>query len=265
MPLCIALCRHLARLSLFPLALLALPVHAASPVHVYAAASLTDALNAAVARYEETHDVDIVPVYASSSTAARQVANGAPADLYFSANERWMDWLGEQGIVLQERADLLQNRLVLVASPHSDAIPFTLGEGVSLAERLGDGQRLSVGDPAHVPAGIYARQALESLDEWPALESRLARADNVRAALALVERGEAPLGIVYRTDAVASDRVRQLGLLPIDSHAPITYPVALIGNAIDDAARDFRDWLASDEAMAVFTGFGFLPADTNGL
>ncbi|TDX32792.1 molybdate transport system substrate-binding protein [Modicisalibacter xianhensis] len=260
---CNALCHRLARLSLITLAMLALPVHAASSVHVYAAASLTDALDAAAARYEQSHDVDIVPVYASSSTAARQVANGAPADLYVSANERWMDWLAEQGIPLQARTDLLLNRLVLIASPQTDIEPFSPGEGASLAERLEDGQRLSVGDPAHVPAGIYARQALKSLGEWNTLEPRLARADNVRAALALVERGETPLGIVYRTDAMASDKVRQLGQFPSDSHAPITYPAALIGKAPDEAAQAFLNWLKGDEAMAVFNSFGFLPADAS--
>ena len=264
MPPCNVLCRRLARLSLVTLAILALPVHASPSVHVYAAASLTDALDAAAARYEHTHDVDIVPVYASSSTAARQVVNGAPADLYFSANERWMDWLSGQGIALQARTDLLQNRLVLIASPQNDADPFTPGEGEPLITHLEDDQRLAVGDPAHVPAGIYTKQALESLGEWSALEPRLARADNVRAALALVERGETPLGIVYRTDAMASDKVRQLGLFPSDGHPPITYPVALIGDSPDDAARDFRAWLESDEALSVFTDFGFLPADPHG-
>ncbi|RAH36459.1 molybdate ABC transporter substrate-binding protein [Halomonas sp. SL1] len=225
-------------------------------VRIFAAASLTDALDSAIARYEEGHDVDVVPVYASSSTAARQVARGAPADLYFSANEQWMDWLGEQGIELAERADLLQNRLSLIAADDQPET-FTPGQGTSLSTLLGDDERLSVGDPDHVPAGIYAKQALESLGEWDALAPRLARADNVRAALALVERGEAPLGIVYRTDAMASDRVHQLGLFPLDSHPAIRYPVALIDPPADDAAEAFRAWLAGDEARAIFTRFGF--------
>ncbi|GAB2781807.1 molybdate ABC transporter substrate-binding protein [Halomonas shantousis] len=236
---------------------------APAKVNVFAAASLTDALNAAIERYESHHDVDIVPVYASSSTAARQVANGAPADLYFSANEQWMDWLAQQGVELQARADVLQNRLALIAAPDNDVAAFTPGEDDAIAAHLAEGRRLSVGDPDHVPAGIYAKQALQSLGEWDALEPRLARADNVRAALALVERGEAPLGIVYQTDAKASDKVRQLGLFPRDSHAPITYPVALVNPPASDAASDFRDWLGSDEAMDVFVRFGFAPADTH--
>ncbi|MBB3139552.1 molybdate ABC transporter substrate-binding protein [Halomonas organivorans] len=241
------------------------PLAQAEPtVKVFAAASLTDALNAAIERYESSHDVNVVPVYASSSTAARQVANGAPADLYFSANEKWMDWLGEQGIELADRQDLLRNRLALIASPHSGLDDVTPGEGQTLAALLEDDQRLSVGDPDHVPAGIYARQALESLGEWEALAPRLARADNVRAALALVERGEAPLGIVYQTDAGASDKVSLLGLFPADSHAPITYPVALVDPPASDAAQAFRDWLGSDASLAVFTDFGFSPAAGDG-
>lgn len=236
---------------------LAPTARAETSVYIYAAASLGDALDAAIARYEARRAVDIVPVYAASSTAARQIANGAPAELYFSANERWMDWLGEQGITLTGRGDLLHNQLVLIAPRDGDTRPITLGAGNALAARLGDGRRLAMGDPAHVPAGIYARQALQSLGEWQALEPRLARADNVRAALALVERGEAPLGIVYQTDARASDRVRALATFPADSHTPITYPLALVGESPSDAARDFRDWLASEQALAIFKDFGF--------
>lgn len=249
--------RHLTALALLAGAPLA---QAAPTVNVYAAASLTDALNAAIADYESDHDADIVPVYASSSTAARQVANGAPADLYFSANEQWMDWLGQQDVTLAQREDLLSNRLVLIGAPQEDVEHFTPGAGQPIASLLDDGQRLSVGDPDHVPAGIYARQSLESLGEWQTLESRLARGDNVRAALALVERGEAPLGIVYQTDAQASDKVHQLGVFPADSHKPITYPLALIDPPVSDPAQAFRDWLEGDEAMAIFTKFGFAPA-----
>lgn len=233
---------------------------AAPNVHIYAAASLGDALDAAIARYEASHALNIVPVYAASSTVARQIANGAPAELYFSANERWMNWLGEQGITLTERSDLLHNQLVLIAPRDGDTRPVTLGGGSDLAARLGDGRRLAVGDPAHVPAGIYARQALQSLGEWQAMEPRLARADNVRAALALVERGEAPLGIVYKTDALASDRVREVATFPTDSHAPINYPLALVGDSPGDAARDFREWLAGEQALAIFQDFGFAAA-----
>lgn len=239
------------------------PAQAEPTVRVFAAASLTDALNAAIARYERAHDVDVVPVYAASSTAARQIARGAPADLYLSANARWMDWLAEQGVALAARDDLLYNRLELIAAPSAASAPVTPGEGTPLSALLADGERLAVGDPDHVPAGLYARQALRALGEWQALAPRLARADNVRAALALVARGEAPLGIVYRTDALAGDAVHRLGTFPADSHPPIRYPVALIDPPAGEAARAFRDWLDGEAARAIFVEHGFtvpLPA-----
>ncbi|TBW51866.1 molybdate ABC transporter substrate-binding protein [Marinobacter halodurans] len=239
---------------------LATPTLAATSISVYAAASLTDAMDAVASAYEAKHDVDIVPVYASSSTLARQIANGAPADLYVSANEKWMDWLGKQGIELNERGDLLQNRLALIAPQDSPVDNFTPGTGKPIVSLLQKGERIATGDPAHVPAGIYAEQALQSLGEWHELQDRLARADNVRAALALVERGETPVGIVYQTDAKASQAVRQLGLFPEDSHKTITYPAALIVPARSSALNDFRQWLAGPEAMAIFQRFGFSPA-----
>ncbi|WP_248623740.1 molybdate ABC transporter substrate-binding protein [Cobetia crustatorum] len=244
------------------------PVHAAeqAQIRVMAAASLHDAMDAIEARYERLADVDIMPVYASSSTLARQLASGAPAQLYLSANERWMDWLEQQpGIVVTGRHDLLGNRLSLVAPGPSELDP-TLSNGAdvtNIAERLaatGDDTRLAVGDPDHVPAGIYARQSLESLGQWEALRSHLASAEDVRAALALVEHGEAPLGIVYATDASVSHRVHQIGLLPDSSHDPIHYPAALIsrgGESPSPEAEAFRDWLSTNEASAIFHRFGF--------
>ncbi|MGP4843040.1 molybdate ABC transporter substrate-binding protein [Marinobacter sp. 1Y8] len=242
--------------------LLLLPacLQAAESVRIYAAASLTNALDKAATAYEASHDVDIVAVYASSSTAARQIANGAPADLYFSANEQWMDWLAGQRITLRQRSDLLHNRLVLIAPKRSSLQAVTPGNGPDLLSLLKDGERLSVGDPDHVPAGLYAKQALLTLGEWQTLAPRLAPADNVRAALALVERGEVPLGIVYQTDAMASDKVRQLGLFPETSHKPITYPIAIVSPKASDAAFRFRQWLASSEATAIFTRAGFTAA-----
>ncbi|MDR5858117.1 molybdate ABC transporter substrate-binding protein [Halomonas eurihalina] len=239
------------------LLMLASSASAGERVELFAAASMTDAIDRAVARFEATHDVDVVPVYAASSTLARQIANGAPAELCISANVEWMDWLGEQGVTLSERADLAHNRLALVAPADTSRKPFTPGDGEPLAARLGESERLAAGDPAHVPAGIYARQALQSLGEWEALAPRLARADNVRAALALVERGEAPLGVVYRTDAEASDGVRLLGLFPSDAHEPIIYPIAVIGANPSEGALTFRRWLESDDAKAIFRAEGF--------
>ncbi|MCK2042785.1 molybdate ABC transporter substrate-binding protein [Chromohalobacter sp. TMW 2.2308] len=226
-------------------------------VKVFAAASLTDAVDALAEAYERDHDVEIVPVYAASSTLARQIANGAPAEIYLSANEQWMDWLGSQeGVPLTQRHDVLNNRLALIAPRDSDLEDFTPDETASIAERLGEG-RLALGNPEHVPAGIYAKQALTSLGQWTSLAPRLARADNVRSALALVERGEAPLGIVYASDAQASDKVETLGLFPDASHEPIIYPMALIGDAPSDAAKSLADWLDGRQAAAIFQRFGF--------
>jgi molybdate transport system substrate-binding protein len=230
-------------------------------VQVYAAASMTDAMNAAIQSYEADHDVDIVPVYASSSTLARQIASGAPADIYISANEQWMDWLDEQHVTLGERVDLLQNRLVLIAPAQSEIREFTPGGDTTIASQLDDDQRLSVGETSHVPAGIYAKEALQSIGEWNALESRLANGDNVRAAMALVERSEAPLGIVYETDAKASDRVKEIGVFPADSHDPITYPLAVVDPQPSDASQAFRQWLAGDDALSIFSHYGFTPAN----
>ncbi|MCB8887732.1 molybdate ABC transporter substrate-binding protein [Vreelandella malpeensis] len=232
-------------------------VLAADRVQVAAAASLTDALNEVIEVFETEHDIEIVPVYASSSTLARQIASGSPAQLFVSANVDWMDWLEDEGVDVQARRDLLQNRLALVSA--SDSLParFTPGDGEPIASLMGDDDRLSVGDPDHVPAGIYTQQALEALGEWKALEARLARGNDVRAALALVERGETPAGVVYQTDAFASPAVRVLGLFPADSHDPITYPAALIDADDNAAAQTFREWLESDAALDIFEAYGF--------
>lgn len=236
-----------------------LSVQANGQVQVYAAASLTDAMNRAIEAYEADHDVDIVPVYASSSTLARQIAAGAPADIYLSANEQWMDWLADHDMPVSQRIDLFKNRLVLIAPKGSDIQNFTPGGEVKITSLLKQGQRLSVGETSHVPAGIYAKQSLESIGEWNALQSRLANGDNVRAAMALVERDETPLGIVYQTDAKASDGVRQIGVFPDDSHDPIVYPMAVIDSDPSNATEAFRQWLAGSDAQAIFSGFGFTP------
>lgn len=230
---------------------------AAERINVQAAASLTDVMNTLIDRYEQQHDVDLVPVYASSSTLARQISQGAPADVYLSANEKWMDWLEEQEEPLQARRDLLNNRLALITADGSGIEDFTPDAEHPLNQYLKDDDRIAVGDPDHVPAGIYARQAFERLGQWQALKPRLARASDVRGALALVERGETPLGVVYATDAMAGEHVRQLGLFPADSHDPITYPAALVGKDPSPQARAFLQWLRSDEAASTFRQYGF--------
>lgn len=230
---------------------------AAERIDVQAAASLTDVMNALIDRYEQHHDADIVPVYASSSTLARQISQGAPADVYLSANEKWMDWLEQQGEPVQARRDLLNNRLALITSDQSDIEDFTPDAEHPLSQYLKDNDRIALGDPDHVPAGIYARQAFERLGQWETLKPRLARASDVRGALALVERGETPLGVVYATDAMAGEHVHQLGLFPADSHDPITYPAALTGKKPSPQAREFLHWLGSDEAASTFKQYGF--------
>ncbi|HSH48260.1 MAG TPA: molybdate ABC transporter substrate-binding protein [Halomonas sp.] len=238
-------------------------VQADERIRLLAAASLTNAVDEALALYSEAHDVEVASVYASSSTLARQIASGAPADIFLSANTRWMDWLGEQGVALSARSNLLNNRLALIAPLDSPIESLVPGEGEALARALADGERMAVGDPDHVPAGLYTKEALQALGEWEALAPRLARADSVRAALALVERGEAPLGAVYRTDAQASDRVKALGLFPQDSHTAITYPIALVGEPAGETpgadAKALREWLGGEQARAVFERHGFSP------
>lgn len=225
------------------------------PVTIFAAASLKNALDTVADRYASEGHAKVTAVYAASSALARQIENGAPADLFISADEQWMDYVdGKDLIAGSTRVDLLGNRLVLIA-PRNAPLVVTIAPGFPLAEALGDG-RLAVGDPAGVPAGTYAKAALEHLGVWDKVAAKLAPTADVRAALALVERGEAPAGIVYATDAAASSGVVIVGDFPDDSHPPITYPLALIRGAGDDA-RNFYLYLRGDEARAIFTRFGF--------
>mgnify|MGYP003145559351 CR=1 FL=1 len=228
---------------------------AAEPLTVFAAASLTDAMTQAGKVYERKTGAQLRFSFASSSTLARQIEAGAPADLYASANEKWMDWLETRGLVLAgSRTSPIANRLVLVA-PESEKPPG--GERIeNLPALLGGQGRIAMGDPAHVPAGIYGKEALKSLGLWTALEPRLAAADNVRAALALVERGEAPYGIVYATDARIA-RVRVVEAFPDTAHTPITYPFALLKDGNAEQAGKFLAFLTSDEGLAIFERFGF--------
>ncbi|NIJ41503.1 molybdate transport system substrate-binding protein [Parvibaculum indicum] len=227
----------------------------AEPPTVFAAASLTDAMTAAGRAYEERTGTEIRFSFASSSTLARQIEAGAPADLYASANEKWMDRLETRGLILPgTRTSPIANGLVLIA-PETGAPPKD--ETIdNLPALLGAQGRLAMGDPAHVPAGIYGKEALEHLGLWKTLEPRLAAADNVRAALALVERGEAPYGIVYATDARIA-KVRVVAAFPDKSHTPVTYPFALVKGGDNDEAKDFLSFLTSDDGLAIFERFGF--------
>jgi len=245
-----------AALAVLAAAVATTPLRAAEPVTVFAAASTTDAVQAAVARFQAAHpDVPVRTSFASSSTLAKQIANGAPADLYLSANVAWMDYLEQRGAVAGEsRVDLLANRLVLVR-PRRDAGTVQIDPS-ALPDLLGD-RRLAIGDPSHVPAGQYAKAALQSLGLWAQLRDRAAYASDVRAALALVARGETAAGIVYATDARISDDVVRVATFPADSHPPIRYPFARVAGRGGASVRALYDFLCGPEAADAFRQHGF--------
>jgi len=241
--------------------MLATATRADKPVTVFAAASVTDALEAVADAYAEEGGAAPRFSFAASSTLARQIEAGAPADIIVSANPTWMDYLAERRLIDPEsRADLIGNSLVLIAPPGAAPGPVPLDRPTPILDRLGDAGRLALGDTAHVPAGIYARQALEALGLWRTLEPRLALADHVRAALALVARGEAPLGIVYATDAAIVPAVRVVGRFPGDSDSPIVYPAAIVTDRGTPEVRRFFDFVRGPKALAIFERFGFTPA-----
>lgn len=223
---------------------------------VLAAASLQESLGAAADAWTRRGHPRPVISFAASSALARQIESGAPADMFVSADEEWMDYLAARKLLRGgTRVPLLTNRLVLVA-PAGSKLRLTIGRGFPLARALGKG-RLAMADPDAVPAGKYGRQALTRLGVWHSVKSRIARAENVRAALAFVARGEAPLGIVYATDARAEPGVRVVGTFPAASHAPITYPVALLARSTSRDAEAFRRYLVSPQGKAIFRRFGF--------
>lgn len=223
---------------------------------VLAAASLQEAMDDAGRAWAAKGHARPVISFAGTPALARQIEAGAPADLFISADEEWMDHVGARGLLrARTRATLATNRLVLVA-PAASKSRLAIATGFPLARALGTG-RLAMADPDSVPAGRYARSALTSLGVWPAASARIARAENVRAALALVERGEAPFGIVYATDARASARVRLLGTFPASSHPPITYPMAVLRGSRHAGAEPFRRFLLSREGRAILARRGF--------
>ncbi len=237
------------------------PAAARNAVTVFAAASTGDAIGEVAALYEKRTGTKVTGSFAASSGLARQIQHGAPADVFISANETWMDALAADGLIVAEtRADLLGNDLVLVAPAADDRRTVDIGPGLPLVEMLGEG-RLAVGDPDHVPAGQYARKALESLGLWQAAAPRLARTNDARGALALVARGEAPYGIVYASDAAASAAVEVVGTFPEGSHPPIAYPAAVVAGRDTAAARGFLDFLKTPDAKSVFSRHGFRVKD----
>jgi molybdate transport system substrate-binding protein len=245
------------RLLLFLSVLLVPLVARAQELTVFAAASLTDAMKDVSALWMNAGHQPLRMSFASSSTLARQIEQGAGVNVFASADEKWMDYLaGKNLIVPATRKDLLGNDLVLVV-PAGKPQHVTIGPGFDLAKMLGPDGRLAVGDPAHVPAGIYAEQALKKLGLWDSVSSRLASSPDVRAALLLVERGEAPAGIVYGTDAAISRAVMVAGIFPAGSHDPVAYPFAVIKSGDTPQARALLTFLSGPQARAVFVQRGF--------
>ena len=241
-------------------AMLARPARA-DTLTVFAAASLTEALGDISAAWEQAGHAKPRISFASSSTLARQIEQGAPANLFASADQQWMDYLDRRNLLAPgTRRDLLANRLVLVV-PKDRARAIEIGPGLDLAALLGPKGRLAVGDPAHVPAGIYAKQALTKLGLWTQAQPRLAVAEDVRSALRLVELGEAPAGIVYATDAAVSTGVAVAGVFPASSHESITYPFALIRGNDTPEARAYLAFLTGPQARAAFAKRGFSPVE----
>lgn len=225
-------------------------------ITVFAAASMKNALDDVDDAYGKQSGVKVVASYDASSALMKQIEQGAPADVFLSADLKWMDYGAEHHLIKTDtRFDLLGNRLVLIAPNDSKIANVTIGPGFNLAGLAGDG-RIATGDVRAVPVGIYAKAALEKLGVWTAVESKMAMAQNVRAALVLVARGEAPLGIVYETDAKIDPGVKVIGVFPEDSHPPIIYPVALTANARPDAAA-YLAFLRTAAARAIFERYGF--------
>jgi molybdate transport system substrate-binding protein len=223
---------------------------------VFAAASLTNALQEVGDGFTKDSSIPVKFAFAASSALARQIENGAPADVFFSADLKWMDYLQTQKLIqVATRHDVLGNQLVLVA-PVTSKITLHIAANFPLLAALGN-RRLAIGDPDGVPAGRYAHEALTKLGVWNTVADRLARADSVRSALVLVDRGETPLGIVYQTDALIDKNVRVVDVFPDNTHLPITYPIALASGAKADAAK-FLSYVQSPAADIVFKRYGFI-------
>jgi len=229
----------------------------AEPLLVFAAASTTNAVQKVNQAFTQATGAKVTASFASSGTLAKQIANGAPARVFLSANVKWVDFLQEKGFLEKgTRLDLLANRLVLVVPSDSPLGPVDINRQVDPLKLLKGGW-LAMGDPRHVPAGSYAKQALTSLGWWPKLEKRLALAASVRVALMMVERGEAALGIVYATDAKISKKVKVVGVFPPDTHNPIVYPAALVAGQVTPEAQRYLEFLQTPEARKIFASFGF--------
>jgi molybdate transport system substrate-binding protein len=230
---------------------------APKPVLVFAASSLTNVVDELGQTFTAKSGIPIKSSYAASSVLAKQIEAGAPADVFFSADTDWVDYVEQRKLLKPgSRHDVVANRLVLIA-PADSQVQIKIAPHFNLAGALGEG-KLATGDPDSVPVGKYAKAALEKLGVWEPVSSHIVRAENVRAALAFVARGEAALGIVYETDAKAESRVKVVGVFPEDSHPPITYPIALTAGAGPDAAK-FVAFVTSAAGSKIFRKYGFQP------
>ena len=233
-----------------------MPLAEAANVVVFGAASLKEALDEQSRRFEAATGNKVVVSYGASNTLARQIEQGAPADIFVAADLDWMDYLDQRRLVRPgTRVNLLRNTLVLIA-PAASTSTLRISPGFPLAGALGQ-EKLAIANPDSVPAGKYGKGALEALGVWSDVERRTARAENVRAALALVSRGEAPFGIVYATDALADRGVRIVDTFPPRSHPPIVYPAAVVAASTSAAATAFLDYLKSPTSRAVWEKYGF--------
>jgi len=241
----------------FTIAIAAQPVIAQDQITVFAAASLKNALDDTNAAFTKATGTRVVASYAASSALAKQIEQGAPADVFISADLQWMDYLAGRGLIKAgTRVNLLGNRLVLIAAADSRLGNLTIGPGFDIARLAGDG-RIAIADVKAVPAGRYAKAALEKLGAWAAAEPKLAQAENVRATLAFVARGEAPVGIVYETDAKIEPKVKIIGAFPDGSYPPVTYPVAATADTKSQGAQQYVNFLRTPAAKAVFEKYGF--------
>ena len=231
---------------------------AEGPLTVFAAASTNNALTDIGKLYEAKGHGSVTFSFGSSSTLAKQIENGAPAHVFLSADEGWMTFLDEKNMLHKgSRTNLLGNRIVLIVPAKSSVRPVTITKNLDIVALLGADGRIAVGDPAHVPVGKYAKAALEHLHLWNTVASRLAPAKDVRAGMALVERGEAPLGIVYASDAATSTQVKVIGVFPENSHPPVVYPVAATVQKDVAPALAFIEFLGSDAAKVIWLHYGF--------
>ncbi len=232
------------------------PAAMAAGVTVFAAASLKEAMDEQATRFEASTGSKVIVSYGASSALARQIEAGAPADVFISADLAWMDYLDRRHLVARSaRFDLLSNTLVLIA-PSASSSKLRIGPHFALAAALGT-EKLAMADPDSVPAGKYGKSALEKLGVWQSVEKQVVRAENVRAALALVSRGEAPFGIVYKTDALADRGVKVVDTFPPDSYPPVVYPAAVVAASKSPAARPLLDYLRAAQARSVWEKYGF--------